>query len=126
MGLAALNLGLMAGAAVLYWLAYRVMLREPGRSSFLGLVASALACLLITGGFAAAHLGINDSWTGRAEITDLHWLTVSAAFSGALGLTHLFLRSHRQVDQLLLPVAALLVGLGLINIYVWEVRDANA
>ncbi len=126
MWLAALNLSLMAGVAALYGLAHRGMLRERGRSSFLGLVASALVCLLITGGFATAHLGINDSWTGRASISDLHWLTVSAAFSGSLGLAHVFLRAHRQVDQLLLPVAALLVGLGLINIYVWEVRDANA
>jgi peptidoglycan glycosyltransferase len=70
---------------------------------------------------------MNFGWTDRILIADLRWALFSAVFAAGLYVAHLLLRLQKSnADQLLLPLAAFLMGLGLINIYVWEVRDANA
>jgi penicillin-binding protein A len=127
MWLAPANLGFLVVGACLYWMARRWMLRvqAPGRN--LELRACVLTAMLTVGGFALAHVGMNYSLTGQARLADYQWLVFALAFSATLLVAHLLLRLQRsRVDQILLPVAAFLVALGLINIYVWETRDSNA
>ncbi len=128
MWLTAANLVFLAGGVAVYLAARRWLLRaEGGGRRRKELAASLVVGLLAVLGFATAHLGMNVSWTGRAIITDFRWLAFALAFGGLLLLVHASLRALRsRSDQLMLPVAAFLVLLGLINIYVWEARDANA
>lgn len=104
-------------------------LRAPAPSgtrnyeSVLLLVVSGLA----VGGLALAHTGINYSWTGRAAITDWHWLELAALFVASLAVAHALLRFGKsRMSQIMLPVASVLALLGLITVYTWEVRDANS
>jgi len=91
-----------------------------------------LACLIIIAplalvGFALAHAGMNYSWTGHAFISDWRWLALPAAVVTAVFVAHITLRiAGSRLDQVVLPVFAVLSLLGLISVYVWEVRDANA
>jgi len=117
------NAVFVGGGGVLYLLARRNLLRRspPGRRTEL------FACLLVTllafAGFALAQLGINESWTGNAVLADSRWAGYAGVFSGALLAAHGLLRLQRsRGDQLLLPVAAFLAVLGLINVYVRETR----
>lgn len=128
MGLTAANLALLGGAAGLYWYARRrlfVTESRPGRRR--ELIASTFVAALAIGAFALAHAGMNASWTGRGLVTDLHWLFYGLVFAGAVLGAHAVLRLQQsRVDELVLPVAAFLTALGLVNVYVWETRDANA
>ncbi len=127
MWLAAANLAFLAASAGLYLVARRWMLRAQAPGRGLELRACALAALLTTAGFALAQVGVNYSLTGHARFASHKWLVFALTFSAALLAAHLLLRLQRsRVDQLLLPVAAFLTALGLINVYVWEVRDSNA
>ena len=70
---------------------------------------------------------MNESWTGHAVVTDLRWLAYGLGCTGLVLLTHAVLRLVRsRADQLVLPVASFLLILGLVNLYAWETRDANA
>ena len=128
MWLTAANVGFTAAGALLYWIARRHLLRrEAARSRNLELAACGLVALLAVGGFGLAHVGMNASWTGRAAVTDLTWLRYALAFAAVLLGAHVLLRLQRsRADQLMLPAASFLVLLGLVNIHVWETRDANA
>ena len=121
------NLAFMGGGFCLYWIARRSSPERISCGRGLESLGCILTALLTIGGFALAHMGMNQSWTGLAPVADLQWLPFALVFVLALLLAHLLLRLQRsRVDQMLLPVVGFLVALGLINIYVWETRDANA
>ena len=128
MALSAANVGFLLAGGLLYLAGRRALFRTPaGPKRRRELAASGLVSLLTVSGFALAHLGMNASWTGDARFTNLEWLRYALVFSGAVLACHVLLRIQRSsVDELVVPVAALLCALGLINIYVWETRDANA
>ena len=101
----------------------------------LGMVGSRdleFACVVIIAplalmGFALAHAGMNYSWTGHAFMSDWRWLALPVAIVTAVLVAHIALRvAGSRLDQVVLPVVAAPSLLGLINVYVWEVRDANA
>ncbi len=128
MWLAAANVGFTGTGAFLYWIARRRLLvqdRVTGRNQ--ELLACALVSLLAVAGFGLAHVGMNYGWTGRVVVTDLQWLSYALISAGLLFAAHALLRLQRsRADQLVLPVAAFLAVLGLVNTYAWETRDANA
>jgi penicillin-binding protein A len=122
--LAAATWAFTAAAAGLYLLTRRRLLRSPGGS---GLAATALVCALAVAGFALTQAGVHASWTGRPRLTDIDWAAYGIVFGAALAASQLLLRrARRRVDPLVLPVAAFLALLGLLNLYAWELRDANA
>lgn len=122
------NVGFVGAGALLYVLVRGRLLRRqvsPGRRVEL------LACLavgvLAVAGFGLAHVGMNADWTGRVVVSDFRWLVYGIVLAGALFEAHVMLCLQRsRADELILPVAAFLVSLGLVNVYVWETRDANA
>jgi cell division protein FtsW (lipid II flippase) len=118
---------LLAGGG-LYVVARRhLLLRDVRERRGLELRLSLVVSILAFGGFALAHAGMSFSWTGAPALGSLDWLPFPAVFVGLLLLAHLLLRAQRsRADQAVLPVAAFLALLGLLNTYVWETRDANA
>lgn len=122
------NLGFLLGAAALYVLArQKLLVSRAGERRRVELAACFLVSGLVVAGFALAHLGVNETWTGRVAFADVRWLEFALLTVGALFAAHLLLRLLRsRADELVLPVAAFLAALGLVNLYVWELRDADA
>lgn len=128
MGLTLANVGFVGAGVLLYVLARRRLFRRPSDRARRGeLLASLVVGALVVVGFGLAHVGMNAAWTGRVHVSDFVWLAYGVVVLGALLEAHVLLRLQRsRADELVLPVAAFLASLGLVNVYVWEVRDANA
>jgi len=125
--LTAAKLAFICGCLYLYRVARRPGPDAPDPARRRERTLCGLVGLLTLGGFLLAHVGMNDSWTGHAVVTNVHWLLFALLLVAGLALAHLLLCLMRScADETLLPVAALLVALGLVNIYVWETRDADA
>jgi peptidoglycan glycosyltransferase len=121
------NLCFLALAGGVCWLVFARRFAHFRAHRRRELFACSLIALLSIGGFGLAHVGMNASWTGHALFTDLWWLAFGGVFACALLSAHLLLRIQRtHADQVVLPAAALLMLLGLLNVYVAETRDANA
>jgi cell division protein FtsW (lipid II flippase) len=106
---------------------YRHVLYCQTRSRCFDFRPPLMVGFLTLGGFFLAHMGMNYSWTGKWLVADWSWLALAAAFVGALTAACLLLWLQQPSrDQWMLCAVAALVALGLINLYVWEARDANA
>ena len=78
-------------------------------------------------GFGLAHVGMNQSWTGQVMVTDFYWVAFGGVFVAGLSICYLLLHLQSSLSHIrLLSIASFLVLLGLIGIYVWEAKDANA
>lgn len=78
-------------------------------------------------GFGLAHVGMNQSWTGHVMVTDFYWVAFGGVFVAGLSICYLLLYLQNSLSHIrLLSIASFLVLLGLISIYVWEAKDANA
>jgi hypothetical protein len=127
-GLTAANAGFLMAGGLLYFAGRRLLFRvQPAPQRRRELVGASLVCVLTVAGFALAHLGMNASWTGDARFSSAEWLQPALGLSAALLVAHVLLRLQRSsADEFVLPIAAFLCALGLINVDVWEKRDANA
>jgi penicillin-binding protein A len=126
--LTAANAALLGTAALFYLQARRRLLRAPAQRDrpyeFLAVLAIGALGL---GAFALANAGMTESWTGKARLTGSDWVLPPLLLAAALLGAHALLVAQRsRVDEFVLPVAGLLCALGLVNVYVWETRDANS
>jgi cell division protein FtsW (lipid II flippase) len=117
----------LLGLGALCLISWRHLPRSDDSARNCEFVALVIVGMLCVTGFALAHTGMNSSWVGRPAVTNWHWLRLAAPFILAVAASHCLLRATKsRLSQIVLPVASALALLGLLTVYVWEVRDANA
>ena len=124
-----LNLVFIVGIADVALVAAEHLFRSPPspkrrREARLVAVVSGLAVL----GFGLAHLQLSRNWgAGGIEVANWWWLAYALGFSAALWAVHGAFRYWRfDVDDVILAVVGVAMLLGLLNVWIWETRDANA
>lgn len=123
------NLALLSAGLGIGWVARRHLFRAPADSrrrreaALIGVVS-----VMSLAGFGLAHLQLNHAWgVEEVRFTSWSWLMYATAFSLALVIAHLcFRRFNPTADQVILPIVAVAMLVGLLNVWVWETKDANA
>lgn len=78
-------------------------------------------------GFGLAHTQLGRNWGSPGAVANWTWLGYALVFSAVLWLVHAAFRRWRfDVDDVILAVVGAVMLLGLLNVWIWETRDANA